>query len=115
MQRQTYISYGNYSDTINHNHPNHNPMTNHMERSKEWLVEQIKAGIHGYMEVEKENIMDIVSHFILESMIRTACDEHAKNHIEEDGELLIRIRIPIPKDCRLILDDPAIMKEILEE
>ena len=90
-------------------------MTNHMEKSKEWLVEQIKAGVHGYMEVEKEDIIDVVSRYILESMILTACDEHAKNRIEENGELLIRIRIPIPKDCRLILDDPAIMKEILEE
>ena len=90
-------------------------MTEYIEKSMHWMVQQIKSGVDWYLEIEREAIMNSLSKFILESIIQSACSEYADHTVDENGELLIRIGIPVPEDCRLILDDPAIMKEILEE
>ena len=75
-------------------------------KNPEWLIEQIEAGISGYLERESEHIIDSIKNGILEQIHDIMYLEHSESDATEGVTVSIEFTIPSPEECTKSLMGP---------
>ena len=74
-------------------------MSETVTKNPEWLVEQIEAGIQGYLERESERIIDSIRDYIMEQIRDIMYLEHSESDAEEGATVNIEFSVPTPGEC----------------
>ena len=82
-------------------------MSETVTKNPEWLIEQIEAGIMGYLERESENIIESIKNYIMEQIHDIMYLEHSESDAEEGATVNIEFSVPTPGECaRAIMMEP---------
>jgi len=57
-------------------------MSETVTKDPEWLIEQIEAGVMGYLERESENIIESIKNYIMEQIHGIMYLEHSESDAE---------------------------------
>lgn len=74
-------------------------MSETVTKDPEWLVEQIEAGIQGYLERESERIIDSIKNYIMEQIRDIMYLEHSESDATEGAVVSISFEVPDPVEC----------------
>ena len=74
-------------------------MSETVTKNPEWLIEQIEAGIMGYLERESENIIESIKNYIMEQIHDIMYLEHSESEVEEGATVNIEFSVPTPGEC----------------
>ena len=64
-------------------------MTHKMYRDMDWLREQVKAGIEGYLEQNREELAEYIAEYVMRQVHDACCAEYSAYDTEEEGAFLI--------------------------
>ena len=74
-------------------------MSEIIDKNPEWLIEQMEAGIQGYLEEESERIIASIKSYILGQIRDMMYLEHSESDSEGDATVRISFEIPDPAEC----------------
>ena len=74
-------------------------MTKVIHKDMEWLQEQIASGIEGYLESERENIIDRLTQQVLKQIQFESYADYHRTLGEELGKVVVEFYIPNPEEC----------------
>ncbi len=74
-------------------------MANIIRKDKEWLREEIESGVHGFLEMNLENLCEAITKDIYKQLFLSACAANIESDDDGSSKLVIRIDIPDPDLC----------------
>ena len=69
-------------------------MTTIINEDKEWLKDQVKQGIDGFIDCEREYLTTLLMKYIYEDIFLSGCSINSRD--EATSEAILQIRIPLP-------------------
>ena len=79
-------------------------MTAIINKDKDWLKEQIERGIEGFFECEGDYFNNLIMKYVYEQIFISGCAINGQNDVDEEGTLVIQLKIPLPDQCNEIVD-----------
>jgi len=74
-------------------------MTKIVIKDMEWLREQVKEGVEGYLQIHSAQLASRASDVVMAQVLQSCCCERADSRGEEEAEIRIRIEVPAPSEC----------------
>lgn len=79
-------------------------MTAIINEDKEWFKDQVRKGIDGFIDCEREYLTELLMRYVYEGIFLSGCSINSRDEATSEAILQIRIPLPDPDTCAELID-----------
>ena len=79
-------------------------MTHLLIRDKAWLIDEIETAVDGFLDLERDILIDLITKRVFEQIFMSACAANTDDSCTSEATLQINIPIPDPDACAELID-----------